>query len=894
MSPDDRGPPKALIRLLARTLPPEMLEEVIGDLIEEQAAIGDVPRWKIRGWYWLRGAPIALRFGVHAPRTPSNSPKKRDPVVSSFFRDFGYAIRALLRRPVFLAVAAGTLALGIGATTSIFSVVHAVLLNPLPYPHADRLAVLWQRHQARGQDRDLVPPGVFIEWRRRQTIFDHLAAISPWGLDYVGSGDPESVPAVLVSEGYFEALGVKPHIGRTLVAGDFQRNTDNFRGSGADALMLTYEYWTRRFGADSTIVGRTLTFSDRPYAIVGVLPPGFRSPVYPGRDAYGPLIFWPGADQDRRSGFLGVIGRLTPGITAHEARAALGLLAAQLAADHPVEQRGVVIEYVPVRDQLVGRVQLALSVLLAAVSCILLIACANIANLLLARASERRGEFAVRTALGASPRRLVRQLLTESLALAVAGCLAGGMVAIWGIRLVKALAPANIPRLDEAALNLPVALFATLATVATALLIGLVPAWSAARSSVSQTLRESAAATSATAAQHRLRSGFMVAQVALAMVLLLGAGLLVRSFAQLLGRDLGFDGSHLATLQVYVYTRNPTPESRVTYFERTVEALRAVPGVARAAVAQAPPLVPGGGDISVPVIAEGVEAQTPDGREAAWANTAGPGFFGVLGVPLRAGRDIAATDQASTTPVAVINETMARRVWRDTNPVGRRFAVIGASGRRDMEVVGVVADYKQLGLDDRPRPQFFVPHSQNSTGGMTFVVRTVGDPRQALDAIRGAIWSVNAAQPFYAVATMDELLDRTLAQRRFAMLLLAAFAGLAALLAALGTYGVISYLATQRRQEFGIRVAMGARPAQIVWSVVRGALAWVGAGVLAGAAAALALSGLLRAMLYEISPWDPLTVVVAATLLVTIAAIASWAGARRATSVDPVVTLRGR
>jgi putative ABC transport system permease protein len=814
--------------------------------------------------------------------------------MSSFVRDFRHAMRALVRRPVFLAVAAGTLALGIGATTSIFSVVHAVLLNPLPYPTADRLAVLFQRHLERGPERDLVAPGVFLEWRRRQTVFDRFAAISPWGLDYVGSGDPESVPAVLVSEGYFEALGVHPYLGRTLIQSDFQRSTGNFRGSGADALVLTHEYWARRFGSDTSIVGRTLTFSDRPYTIVGILPAGFRSPVYPGRDVYGPLIFWPGAEQDRRSAYLGVIGRRKSGVSVDEAQAALRLLGTQLAADHPVELRGVGIDYVPVREQLVGRVELALTVLLAAVSCILLIACANIANLLLARASERRGEFALRTALGASPRRLVRQLLTESLALAIAGCLAGALLAVWGIRLVKALAPANIPRLDEAALNLPVALFAATATVATALLIGLVPAWSAARSSVSQTLRESSPATSPTAAQHRLRSVFMVAQVALAMVLLLGAGLLVRSFAQLVGRDLGFDASHVATLQVYAYTRNPTPESRVTYFERAVDALRAVPGVTAAAVAQAPPLVPGGGDVAIPIVAEGVEARAADGQETAWANTVGPGFFNVLGVHFRAGRDVATTDQATTAPVAVVNETMARRVWRDTNPVGRRFAVLGPSGRRTMEVIGVVADYKQLGLDDRPRPQFFVPHTQNSTGGMVFVARTIGDPRVALDAIRGAIWSVNQAQPFYAVATLDELLDRTLAQRRFAMLLLASFAGLAAILAALGTYGVISYLATQRRQEFGIRVAMGARPAQIVWSVVRGALAWVGTGVAAGAVAALALSGLLRAMLFEISPWDPLTLAATAMLLVGIAAAASWAGARRATSVDPVATLRGQ
>jgi putative ABC transport system permease protein len=655
-------------------------------------------------------------------------------------------------------------------------------------------------------------------------------------------------------------------------------------------LVFTYEFWQRRFGADSSIVGRMVRMSEAPYTVVGVLEPGFQPPVYTGREIYSPLHWWPGADEMRQSSYLGVVGLVREGLRLDAAQRALDVVAVRLAAAHPRENDGLGIHMIPVREQVVGRVQRPLLVLLGAVGTILLIACANIANLLLARAIERRGEFALRVALGADRGRLVRQLLTESLLLAAAGSAAGVVLAHWSARLILALAPAGIPRLDETALNLPVAAFAVVVTLLTALLIGLVPAWTVTRSSVSRALRESAPATSGTLSQQRIRGLFTVAQVALAMVLLLSAGLLVRSFRHLLDRELGFDPERVHALQVYVWVRYTTPESRAAYFEQALEAVRQTPGVRGAAAAQSPPFHP-----EFPAAAVTREDRIGAGdRQTAWGNVVTPDYFSVMSIPLLAGREFARSDGPGAPPIAIVNRTMARRLWGDENPIGRRFVMTTEAGSQAMQVVGVVGDFRQQGLDDQSRPIFFQPHAQNPTGAMVFVARTDAPSSAMRDAVQRAIWTINPNQPFYATATLEELVARSVAQRRFAMVLLTLFATLAATLAAIGTYGVVSYMASQRRQEIGIRVAMGARPVQVLWAVSRKGLLWIASGVVLGLALALAASRVLRSLLYEVSPTDPLTLITSATLLMTVAAAASCAGAFRATRVDPVATLRGR
>lgn len=889
-----RIPPRVQ-RLLSRSVPPAMRDEILGDLEEEARERRErhpVYAWTLPLWLWMQALRIAIRFlpdrGTWRQALPPRAPHSS--ALGLFQRDLQFGLRGMLRRPGFTVVTTITLALGIGITTAIFSVIHAVLLNPLPYPDADRVGLLWQRNAARGAERDLVAPGNFLDWHRQgRDIFAHLAAISPWGLEYVEEGEPESVPALLVSRGYFEALGARPHIGRLLAPDDFGGTDENVRGAGAQVLVFTYEYWQRRFGGDSTIVGRAVRFSNTMYTVVGILRPRFESPVYPGRDIYSPLTWWPGADENRQSAYLGAVARLRDGVTLDAARRSLDLMASRLAAEHPRENAGLEIAWVPVREQVVGRVQRPLLVLLGAVGTILLIACANIANLLLARATERRGEFALRVALGAERGRLVRQLLTESLLLAGVGSVAGLVLAHWTARLVLALAPASIPRLDETAINLPVAAFALGVTLLTAVLIGLVPAWTASRATVSGTLRESAAATSGSAAQHRVRGVFTMAQVALAMVLLLSAGLLVRSFQALLDRELGFRPERLLAMQMYVWVRYPTPESRIAYFEQVLDAVRQVPGVQAAGVAQTPPFHPGYPPARV--AAEGTPVS--ESPHTGWGTIASPGYFQVVGIPLVAGREFETSDAPGATPVAIINRAMARRLWGDESPLGRRFVAAVTPEPVTLEVVGVVGDFRQQGLDDETRPMYFQPHAQNPSGAMVVVVRTAAEPAVVLESVKQAVWSINATQPFYALATMEELMSRSVAQRRFAMVLLTIFAALAGVLATIGTYGVVSYIAAQRRQEIGIRVAMGARPAQVLWAVSRQGLTWITAGVTIGLALTFLTSRLLRALLYGISPTDPVTLAATSLLLLAVAAAASGVAAFRATRVDPVTALRG-
>ncbi|HSA56723.1 MAG TPA: ABC transporter permease [Gemmatimonadaceae bacterium] len=886
--------PRLVHHLLARAVPPAMRDEIIGDLEEEARERQErhrVGRGRLALWCWVQALRIAARFAPGRRAWRRERPRARPAgVMSLFLRDLQFGARGMLRRPGFTLVTTLTLALGIGVTTAIFSVIHAVLLNPLPYPDADRVGLLWQRNLSRGAERDLVAPGNFLDWHREgRDIFAHLAAVSPWGLEYVEEGEPESVPSLLVSRGFFEALGARPHLGRLLVADDFGGTDENARGGGAQVLVFTHEYWRRRFGGDSTLIGRTVRFSNTTFTVVGVLEPGFESPVYPGRDIFAPLKWWPGADENRQSAYLGAVARLRDGVTLDAARRSLDLVGSRLAAAHPRDNTGLEIAWVPVREQVVGRVQRPLLVLLGAVATILLIACANIANLLLARATERRGEFALRVALGAERGRLVRQLLTESLLLATVGSVAGLVLAHWTARFVLALAPRSIPRLDETALNLPVAAFAFGITLLTAVLIGLVPAWSATRSTVSGTLRESAPATSGSASQHRLRGVFTMAQVALAMVLLLSAGLLMRSFQQLLNRELGFRPERLLAMQMYVWVRYPTPEGRIAYFEQVLDAVRQVPGVNAASIAQTPPFHP---DYPPARVAREGESMS-EARHTAWGTIAAPGYFGVVGIPLLAGREFAAADGPGATNVAVINHAMARRLWGEESAIGKRFVASVTPAPVTLEVVGVVGDFRQQGLDDEPRPMYFQPHAQNPSGAMVIVVRTAAEPTSLLESVKRAVWSINPTQPFYAIGTLEELMSRSVSQRRFAMVLLTIFAMLAGVLATIGTYGVVSYIATQRRQEIGIRIAMGARPGQVLWAVSKQGLVWIAAGVMIGLALTLMTSRLLRALLYEISPTDPLTLAGTSLLLLGVAAAASCVAALRASRIDPVTALRG-
>jgi len=799
-------------------------------------------------------------------------------------QDLRYAARQLRRSPGFTTVAALTLAVGIGATTAIFSAVDGVLLRPLPYADADRVVALWQSDVAEGVERADVSPGNFLDWRDRSRATDGVAAAVPFGFDLTGAdGRPETLHAWLVTEGYFEVLGARPLLGRTFLP-------EEYAPQGQTAVVLLgYGLWQQRFGGDRNVVGRTLTLDRRPYVIVGVLPPDVRYPAE--RDLWAPTAF---AEEDRRvrsGGYINVIARLQPGVTVREAAAELDAIATQLAREHPRTNEGVGVTVVPLREQVVSEVKPALLLLAGAVAFILAIACANVANLLLARGSRRRRELAVRGALGASRGRLVRQLLTESALLAALGCAGGLVLARWGIDVLLALAPVDVPA-GQVGLDLRVLAFALAASAVTALLFGLAPALRFSRADVRGGLREGARGGSGDLAGRRLRAALVVGEIALAVVLLVGAGLLGRSLFSVLRVELGFRPENRLAMQVFVWDQYDQPPQRVAFFEEVSARLAALPGVRAAGAVSALPFLESRIDIESPFRIDGRGESTAGQEPRAYATVATPGYFPAIGMTLRRGRLFEARDDAEAPPVALINETLARRYFANEDPVGKRL-VLSVTGRPSpREIVGVVADTRQTALEAEPRPELFVPHAQSGFGSMTIVVRTASDPRALVDAARREIWAVNKDLPIYATETLDGLLDASVAGRRSSVQLVGSLAVLALVLAALGIYGVVSFLTGERTHELAVRVALGARPRDILALTMRDGLALAVVGLATGGAVAAALTRLLRSQLYGVTATDPTTFAAAAVTLVAVALVASYLPARRAVRVEPTRALQ--
>jgi putative ABC transport system permease protein len=790
--------------------------------------------------------------------------------------DLRYAIRTLTKSPGFTLAAVLTLALGIGANAALFSVINAVLLRPLPYRDPGRLVTLWESDARHGLDREPVSPPNYLDWRAQTRTLEDAAAYRYWGFAVTGAGEPERVTGARVSASLFPLLGVRLAAGRAFTADE-----DRF-GSGAVAV-ISDALWRRRFGSEPGAVGRSVTLNGGSFTIVGVLPP---DAGLPDADVWVPLAVEPFALTQRGARSLTVVGRLRPGATLEQARAELHAIAGRTSAAFPASA-GWDVAVVPLKDRLVAGVRPTLLLLWAAVGFVLLIACANLANLMVARAMAREQEMALRTALGAGRGRLVRQLLTESVLVALAGGAAGLLLAGLGVESLLRLSP-SLPRTSEVGVDGAVLVFTLALSIAAGLGFGLVPAWHAATTEPGRSLKEGGRATEGKRLS-AFRSAAVASEVALALMLLFGAGLLVRSLTRLQAVDPGFQSSHVLTMSVSLPGSRYGEESRkAQFFGQLLDRVARLPGVAAAGVVSHLPLA--GRGLNADVRAD----HGPETSMLADYVSATPGYFRAMGIPLLAGRQLGEGDGPQSPPVVVISDRLARRLWPGQDPVGRRVAV-GASIGADTSprvIVGVVGDVRASGLESEPGAAVYAPFAQNAWPTMSVVVRSSADPVQLAAAVRRQVLAQDPDQPVYAVRTLDDVLGASLASRRVQMLLLGAFALAALALAAVGVYGVVAQTVRRRTHEIGVRVALGAQRRDVLRLVVGRGMRPVGIGVLAGGVAAAATGRLLRGLLYGVTPADPTTFVAAAIFLAVIALVACVLPARRAVRVDPVVALR--
>jgi putative ABC transport system permease protein len=798
--------------------------------------------------------------------------------------DFRFALRLLRKSPGFTLVAILTLALGIGANTAIFTVFDAVLLKPLPFAKPEQLVRIYNT----GPQLDDAPisPANFLDWQQQNRVFQEIAAYTGNVFTMLGEV-PERLTGARVSAGFFNLLGVQPSLGRPF------RGEEDAYGRN-QVVILSHQLWQKRFGGRNDVIGQSLILNDKSLTIVGVMPADFTYPD-PQIQVWIPMAFSPAERVVRDTNYLSVIGRLKDGVGLEEARAQMNLLARQIAQQHPELNAGDALKLVSLTEATVGEIRPLLYVLLGAVGLVLLICCANVANLLLARAAQRQKEIAIRTAIGANQTQLVRLLLVESMLLAVIGGLLGCLLAFWGIDLLVVLKPENLPRLDQVGIDWSVLLFTGGISLTTGLLFGLAPALQSTHPQLNEMLKEGDRTGTSGPARHRVRDLLVVSEVGLSLVLLVAAGLLIRSFVKLLKVDPGFRSDHVLTVSIPLpASRYPEAAQEAAFFQRLLERVRELPGVRAAGAVTDVPLF-GGSSTGFDV--EGRPLAAPNERPMTDFRSATPDYFRAMGMGLAAGRDFTTNDKADAPPVTVINETLARRYFGKENPIGKR---IGLSRPIDWrEIVGVVHDVRNYGLASEVKPECYVPYLQNgpdylagSASWMVMVVHTESDPLGYVAAIKETLQKIDKDQPIASAKPMAAYLAQSVAQRRFNMLLLAVFAGLALLLAAIGIYGVISYSVAQRQREVGIRMALGARPGHVLALIVRQGMRPALIGLVAGIFAAAGLTRFMRSLLFQVGANDPLVFIGVALVLALVAAAACFIPARRAAYLDPVVTLR--
>ena len=800
--------------------------------------------------------------------------------MGSLLKDIRFAIRLLVRKPGFTAVALVTLALGIGANTVIFSVVNAILLNPLPFPDSGRLVRLGESH---GNYSGNFTYASFIDLGNETETIENISAARFWSDNLTDGSEPEQVSILLVSANFFRAFGVHPQLGRTFLPEEDTPGRDK-------VVVMSDRLWQRRYGGDPNVIGKTIKVGVNERTIIGVMPSGFESSVlFSGQyDLWTPLVPGGQLHNNRRSHLLAVVGRLKPQVTIEQAETELRAVGAGIEQMNPgVDDPNLTVTVTGLQERLVAPMRPALLVLLCAVGSVLLIACANVANLLLARSAAREREMAIRLALGASRWRLARQLLTESALIGLAGGAAGLLLAVWGVDSITALAPANLPRINEVSIDGSVLAFTLFTSVLTGIVFGLAPALQLPRLSIHEVVKDGARGS--TGARRRwLRHSLVVSEVAIALVLLIGAGLLINSFLRLQRLDRGFDERNVLALNMTL-SRYSKPEQQIAFLKEVLERAAQVPGVRSVGLTSTLPLR--GGPATTFVLED--RPPVPFGDEpSADIRIVDANYFRTMGIPLRAGREFADTDTSNAQKVMVINENLARSYWPGEDPIGKRVTMKDWGPPLTAEIVGVAGDVKAGGLDSDVRPMIYWAYPQFPVIFDTIVARTEGDPLSMIGAIKSQIWSVDPSQPIAGVETMEQVLAGSLAQRRFNMLLLGVFAVLALALAAIGIYGVISYTVSQRTHEIGVRVALGARGSDVLALVVRQGMTLAFAGVGLGLAAAAGLTRLMSTLLFGVNPIDAPTFVVVAAVLLAVALAACVIPARRATKVDPMVALR--
>ena len=807
-------------------------------------------------------------------------------MLGDLWQDLRYGLRMLAKNPGFTTVAVIALALGIGANSAIFSVVNTVLLRPLPYKNPERLVMVWEENSKQGYPRDTPAAANYVDWRDQNHVFEDMAAIVEISFNLTRVGDPERIDGQRVSASLFSLIGVEPQLGRAFRAEEDKPGANH-------VVVMSHGLWQRRFGADPAIIGRPINLNGESFTVVGVMPRSFQFPTR-NDQLWVPIAFDAKEAGNRGSHYLEVIARIKPGITLQEAQAEMTTIASRLQQQYPGTNTSIGAVVTPLHEHVVGDIKPALLVLLGAVAFVLLIACANVANLLLARAAVRQKEIALRLALGASRQRLIRQFLTESVLLAAFGGGIGLLFAVVGLSVLKRFIPPNISHAQAITIDAKVLIFTVVVSLVTGLIFGLAPATQAANFNLNDTLKESGRDSAAGSRGNRIRGLLVVSEVAVSFILLIGAGLLINSFLHLRNIDPGFRAEKKLTMKIVLpEVRYADKEQRGVFYRELIRRVETLPGVVSAAVATSLPLTESGNSVGVSI--EGRADPAPDRVPIVITRMISPRYFETMGIPLLKGRAFTEEDKAESPAVIVISETTARQFWPGEDALGKQLKIGFPSNSENkwLTVIGVVKDVRQYELVVEPKPQMYLPFTQaNFFEPRALVVKTNLEPLSLAATVRKTVWEIDRDQPVSNVASMENIVSNSVARQRFSMLLLGIFASLALVLAAVGIYGVMSYSVAQRTHEIGIRMALGAQRGDVLKLTIGQGLRLVVTGVIIGLAAAFVLSRVMSSLLFGISPTDPLTFITISLVLVSVAILASYIPALRASRVDPMFALR--